>query len=261
MRSQICLLTMCCFFFIGASHPRNQRDLMFQESIIESLLRGNYHGVLTIGELKKKGDFGLGTFDSLDGEMVVLDGDVYKIKDTGVPILVNDDESTPFASVTFFETDRRIDLGAGIGCKEIEVKLKSLFPSENIFYAIKIEGDFDRLRMRSVPKQTEPFVPLVDVLDKQTVFNHNDLSGTMVGFWVPDYMREINVAGFHFHFISKDRKVGGHVLDCTIKNVRVDIDDGNGFEVSLPDDESFLKIILSGRDSKSDYKQFLNKEN
>lgn len=110
MRSLICLLTMCCFFFIGASHPRDQRDLMFQESIIESLLRGNYHGVLTIGELKKKGDFGLGTFDSLDGEMVVLDGDVYKIKDTGVPILVNDDESTPFASVTFFEMDRRIDL-------------------------------------------------------------------------------------------------------------------------------------------------------
>src|SRR3712207_1305730 len=85
-----------------SEHPHHT---LFQTSTIEALLDGNYEGDISFAELEERGDFGLGTFDALDGEMIALDGDFYQVRADGRAYAVDKQSRTPFAVVTFFEPD------------------------------------------------------------------------------------------------------------------------------------------------------------
>jgi acetolactate decarboxylase len=60
--------------------------------------------------------------------------------------------------------------------------------------------------------------------------------GVMVGFFVPNFMGAVNPPGYHFHFLSGDRKAGGHLLDCEMKKVKIEIDYISNFSMFLPED-------------------------
>lgn len=220
-------------------------DVIFQTSTIDALMEGVYDGNSTYGELKKHGDFGLGTLNDLDGEMIGLGGVFYQVKSDGKVSVVPDDARTPFAAVTFFEPDRNLTLTKTLGCNELESYLETLFPSKNIFYAVKIEGSFDHVKTRSVPRQKKPFPPLTEVVKHQSYFEFDHTKGTMAGFWFPAYMKDINVAGFHLHFITDDKQAGGHVLDCTVSSVKIEIDYSRDLDLSLPETSGFYNADLT----------------
>lgn len=67
---------------------------LFQASTINALVEGINEGDTTVKELKKHGDFGIGTFDDLDGEMIELDGKFYQIKSDGHAYPVKDSMKT-----------------------------------------------------------------------------------------------------------------------------------------------------------------------
>ena len=230
---------------ISFSEAQDNSDYIFQTSTIGALMQGDYNGNLSLGELKKHGDFGLGTFNDLDGEMVGLDGIYYRVNYEGKVSTVPDSALTPFAAVTFFETDQTLTVNKPIDCKELEDNLEKLFPTKNIFYAIKIEGRYDSVKARSVPRQKRPYTPLMEVVKEESIFELNDINGTMVGFRLPEYIDTINAAGFHFHFISENKDAGGHVLDCKIKNVSVEIDQIRNIQISLPDTSDFYEADLN----------------
>jgi len=221
------------------SNARINKDIIFQTSTISALNGGDYEGDMTIKELKKYGDFGLGTFNGLDGEMIEVDGKVYQIKADGVSNLVEDSVKTPFSTVTFFDPDRRININKATGCEQLETIIDKFLPTKNIFFAIKIDGSFNFVKTRSVPKQNKPFPALVEVLKKETISEFNNVKGTMVGFRFPSYMREINEPGYHFHFITEDRKFGGHLLECKSKKATVDVDYSYDLFLNLPNTSEF----------------------
>lgn len=227
------------------AHAGDESDSIFQTSTIDALMEGVYDGDFTFGELKKHGDFGLGTLNDLDGEMIGLDGVFYQVRSDGKVFVVPDTARTPFAAVTFFEADKSVTLTKPLGCRELESYIETLLPSKNIFYALRVEGLFDNVKTRSVPKQKKPFPPLTEAVKRQTYFELEDVRGTMAGFWLPEYMKEINAAGFHLHFISEDRGSGGHVLDCVIKDVKIGIDYSRGLDVSLPETGDFYNADLT----------------
>jgi acetolactate decarboxylase len=99
-----------------------------------------------------------------------------------------------------------------------------------------VEGTFDALTLRSVPGQEPPYPPLADVIAQQAVFEHTDVSGTLVGIWMPGIVGELGVPGMHLHFLSDDLTIGGHVLDCALAEGTATLDETNGFEVSLSGD-------------------------
>ena len=229
-------------------------DVIFQTSTLDALMDGVYDGNFAFGELKKHGNFGLGTLNDLDGEMIGLDGVYYQVKSDGKVSILPDDAKTPFAVVTFFEADESLPLYKEISCKELESYIESLFPTKNILYAVKIDGRFDYVKTRSVPKQQKPFPPLTEAVKHETYFEFKNIKGTMVGFWLPDYMKDLNATGFHLHFISDDKESGGHVLDCTAKDIKIGIDYSRGLDISLPDTSGFYNANLSGT-SGSDVKK------
>lgn len=227
-----------------------RKDSVFQFSTINALMDGLYDGVITVGELKKHGNFGLGTFDTLDGEMIVLGGDVYRVRADGVAYPVEDSVKIPFAAVSFFDPDRIVKTDNSIPWGQFASYLDRLLPTHNLPYAIKIEGEFSYLKARSVPSQTKPYPKLMEVVSKQPTFEFRNAKGTLVGFRLPSYMEGVNVPGYHFHFLTEDGKAGGHLLELQMEKGQIEIDFLSDFRMELPRTDDFYRLDLSKDKSK-----------
>jgi acetolactate decarboxylase len=188
--------------------------------------------------LLQYGDFGIGTFEGLDGEMIVLDGKCYQVKSDGVAYLKSDDAGVPFADVTFFDKDYEETVASGTTFEQLKTQIAGILPTENIFYAVKIEGTFSYMQTRSVAGQVKPYPPLTEVTADQVVFDFNNVSGTIVGFYCPEYVAGVGVAGFHLHFITDELDAGGHILNFTVDEAKMYIDYTNEFYLMLPGDGS-----------------------
>jgi len=241
MRIIRCSLTViyAAVVLCGCSHLQGNREVLFQTSTLGALLEGVYDGHTTCGELKKHGDLGIGTFDALDGEMVVLGGNVYQVRADGKAYSPKDSLGTPFAVVTFFEPDKTLVLDSCRDYEELQEYLDSSLPTKNILYAIRIESTFNYIKTRSVPKQNKPYPRLVEVVKNQPTFEFHNVRGTIVGFRLPSYMDGINVPGYHLHFITEDRTAGGHLLDCSASNVKIEVDYTHAFYMVLPEQSEF----------------------
>ncbi|WKY48913.1 acetolactate decarboxylase [Eubacteriaceae bacterium ES3] len=210
-------------------------DTIFQVSTIQALLEGNYDGYVSFSELKKLGDVGIGTFEAVDGEMIMIENIVYQAKDDGSVVIVADDEKTPFSVVTSFDVDNTAELQSVASLDELEEQLDQFITSKDLFYVFRVDAVFDSIKVRSVSEQEKPYPVLSKVVEKQSVFDYSKSSGTLVGFWCPDNLGGINVSGYHFHFISEDRSQAGHVLDLALTAGEVSVDESNGFEMAVYD--------------------------
>jgi acetolactate decarboxylase len=252
-------------------HADHEPHVLFQASTIGALLDGAYEGDLSIAELAEQGDLGLGTLNGLDGEMIAVDGRFYRADVEGTIHAVEPQARTPFAVVCDFEPQietriaaeprdgrlpepgegplsHKVALSHGEGLSHKEARshegalshevllsrLDELIPAGSSSCAIRLEGDFDLVRARSVPRQSPPYRPLTEVVAEQNVFELGPVAGTMVGFRFPAYVEGIEVGGYHLHFISEDRTRGGHVLDSRCRELRVRLDPSNELHVELP---------------------------
>lgn len=244
MRSRIRAVFFICLIFSILPLPAHSGEVLYQYSTIDSLLAGVYDGQLTMGELKKQGNLGLGTFNALDGEMVVLDGRVYQVTVDGKVRQAPDGGKTPFAAVTAFTPKIFAPIKKAASLAELIKSLDQALPTKNIFYALKIEGRFSQVKARSVPRQQRPYQPLAKVVEKQAVFTFTEVEGTMVGFRCPAFAKGVNVPGYHLHFLTKDQTQGGHVLDCTLENLTVQVDPTHKLTLVLPEDQEFYRLDL-----------------
>ncbi len=235
----------------GSDIQENNTDVLYQISTIDALLQGVYDGVLPVAELETHGDFGIGTFDGLEGEMLALDGNYYQIKTDGIAYAVSGEMTTPFATVTCFEADENFRLEEPLNLTELEAFLDLNLPSENLFYAVRVDGDFSYVKARSVPRQEKPYPKLADAVSTQSVFELKNISGTLVGFRTPEYVDGVNVPGYHLHFITDDRSAGGHVLDLEMENGDVALDITRAFFMELPSSGDFYNVEL-GQDLQAD---------
>jgi len=229
-----------------ADNPIAQRETLVQISTIDAILNGVYDGVVDLAALTSYGDFGIGTFEGLDGEMIGFDGNFYQIKADGVAYPVSDSMETPFACVTFFDTDYEEELPEGLDYEQIQELLDDTLPTSNIFYAIKIEGSFSYMKTRSVPGQQKPYPPLVEVTQNQPIFEFTDIDGTVVGFRCPPYVAGVNISGYHLHFLTEDNNAGGHVLEFQLAEAVAYVDYTSEFLMILPSEDSdFYEIDLT----------------
>lgn len=227
--------------FCGGAHGGDlaKKDTLTQISTLDALLKSIFDGETTIKELKKYGDFGMGTFNGLDGEMLVLDGRVYQIPGDGKVRLVDDDMVTPFAAVTWFEADKTAELHSLENYAAFRENADKLISTPNIFYAVKIKGVFKSVKARSVAKQNKPYPPIKEIVRVQSIFNFENVKGTMVGFRCPAYVKGMNAPGYHLHFLTEDGKAGGHVLEFSVQDAVMEIDETSKWSVILPSDEVF----------------------
>lgn len=204
---------------------------LFQVSTIEALLHGAYDGDVTVAELTGRGDLGLGTFNALDGELVLADGVLYRAAHDGSVHPAEPERRSPFALVTTFQPGVEIYVGVA---QDIDALLSQVAPQSSTCAAVRIEGRFEHIRLRSVAPQRKPYPPLADVLAEQRVFEEDDIEGVVVGFCFPAHEGRLNLPGRHLHFLSSDRTRGGHVLSCRPAECVVRVDHEAEIEVELP---------------------------
>ena len=208
-------------------------ESVFQVAAFEPFAQGDYDGTTTYAELTKHGDFGLGTLNGLDGEMIAIDGVFYQIPIDGEPRKIGSAEETPFAIVTFFEADQTLHVDGTMNYSELQDFIDQNISPETALYAIKIHGVYDYAEARSLPKQTEPYPELTEAIEHQVIFSLHNVTGTAAGFRLPSYMDEINIAGYHMHFISDDETSGGHLSDCIVRDATIEIDYTYDYELDL----------------------------
>lgn len=214
-------------------------DALVQFSLVAALAAGDYSGGAPLGNVLASGDFGVGTFDRLDGEMIVLDGKIYQALADGAVRAADLDSTTPFAAVTFFNEDGRVENLAAATLDDLDEQLDRKLPRRNTPYALRIDGEFAEVSLRSVAAQSPPFQPLVDVVKHQVTRQHRNVRGTLVGLRCPAWIGTLNVAGYHWHFLSDDRNIGGHVLACEFRNGTLRYDECTSIVIQLPRSSEF----------------------
>jgi acetolactate decarboxylase len=207
----------------------------YQYSTISALVAGGYDGDMTVGQLLRYGGFGLGTFNGVDGEMMVLDGKVYRGTIDGQAHPVADTEQTPFAVVVPFSPQGSMPVAAEQSLAQLEAALDALPYSASRILAVRIDGRFQTIQIRSEPRQVPPYRPLTEVLkNQQVVHNLDDVDGTLIAFRFPVTASSVNVAGWHFHFLSADKARGGHVLGLTTGAGLASIEEFADLRITFP---------------------------
>ncbi len=223
---------------------QTSRHRAYQISTSAALVQGVSEGAVSSRKLLANGDFGLGTFEHLDGEMVVLEGIIYQVRGDGTAEARHDDFEIPFAVVSLFQPDENFAVASISSLNELERACDPHRESENLFYALRVDGVFDRMHTRAVKAASEG-TRLLAAAETQPEFRFEDIEGTLVCMWSPRYSSSFSISGYHFHFISADRTKGGHVLDCSAKGLRVGIQTLFEYDVRLPEAGSFLKENLA----------------
>ncbi len=228
--------------------PAGQDAEVYQFSTLSALLDGVYDGDVTVADLLRHGDFGLGTFNHLDGEMVILDGVCYRLRADGTAGRAAPTDRSPFAAVTWFHSDFEIAIQTRTDRTELTGAIDRRIESANLIYAVTITGHFCELHTRTVMAQKPPYLPLTQATEEQAEALFADVSGTLVGFRTPDFEQGISVAGYHLHFLNSDRTGGGHVLDFALERGEVAVSGASQLHLSLPTSGAFLGAQLSGED-------------
>ncbi len=226
---------------------------LFQVSTLPALQEGCFEAVVTAGELRQRGNFGIGTTEGLDGEMIVSEGVVWLIRADGSVAQVPDAAGIPFGNIASGMTPsvslraktnlRRRDgeLTPFANLTELQKQLEAGLQNRNVPHLIVIEAEFAQMQTRSVPAQSKPYPRLAESVREQSVFRLERVKGVLVGFWFPEYFKGVNLPGFHLHFLSDDRKGGGHVLDCAGRAGRSSIYPQEDFAMQLPRTAEFAR--------------------
>jgi acetolactate decarboxylase len=233
-----------------ADYLQVSHHTLYQVSTATALVEGIYQGAVRVGTLREHGNLGLGTFENLDGEMVVVGGHFFQVRGDGSVHECADDVLSPFAVVTRFEPDVETTVDQCPDFQFLQSRFDALRKSDNLFFALRVDGHFDYVHTRAVCR-TKDGVPLVQAAAVQPEFEFHDISGTLVGFWTPEYATALNVPGYHLHFVSTDRKCGGHLLQCRGTSLRLQLQGEGDYRIALPETEDFLKADLR-RDPAAD---------
>ena len=228
--------------------------MMYQVSTLQALALGYTRSVITVDELLKHGSAGLGTFEAVDGEMIVIDGKCYRAKEDGSVVEADGGMGVPFASVCRLEGQKHFGIGEFSSIGELKAELNNIIEMHfglNSMHMVRIDGEFASVSARSESSYEAIHVSLKDMLgETQRSFEFGDISGSLICVYYPDYMNGINADGWHLHFISDDRTKGGHVFDISIKRGKAALDKINSIEIRLPDDPCFDTYTLSGASRK-----------
>lgn len=215
----------------GASHDAAALHHVFQTSTVSALMDARYDGDLTVGEVLRHGDLGLGTLAGLDGELIVVDGTAWVARVDGSLSPVPSGVTTPFAVVTPFSPGDPMALH-DLDHDDLLIRLDAMAPAP--VCAVRVEGTFRRLRVRSVPRQHRPYPPLGEVVRQQAEWEAGAIDAVLVGFRFPAQAAGLEVAGWHLHAMASDHSTGGHVLVADLGAGTAWVDTAEEVHVELP---------------------------
>ncbi|MBV8251576.1 MAG: acetolactate decarboxylase [Chitinophaga sp.] len=240
---KIRLLLLFIFIYLNAPAQQKEPNQLFTAGVASGLMGGLFDGFYPVGQLLKKGDFGLGAPDKIDGELLVFKGKAYQTTASGKTVRLPDSHQASFAMVNFFRPVSSVKINRTLSKAELFQLLDSLLPQQNNLYAIHISGKFRQIKTRAFPPvENHPYPTLASMLPLQHFFQMEDITGDLIGYRLPTYMDNTNIAGYHFHFLSTDQQKGGHIVDLSIAEVTISWQTLQSYTVVVPDTPAFQQF-------------------
>lgn len=225
---------------------------LYQYSTMGALVGGMFDGVFSIDDVLKNGNYGIGTLEGLNGELFIKEGIAYVIESSGTIREVALGERSPFASVTFFESQKTLKITEALTKEQLDIEMLQAIEGMNSFHAVKVTGTFKTIKARAAKKQESPYPKLVEAVKAQGYFDFEDTTGTLFGFYTPRFIQGIGVAGYHVHYLSDDLRSGGHVFDFVTDDVTVELALMNEVTMMMPDTPRYRHNDLNDPDMLSD---------
>jgi acetolactate decarboxylase len=236
---------VCAASVPGYAQVSEPKGTLFQVSTLAGLERGFFYPVTNVGQMKQHGNIGVGAFEGMDGELLILDGQAYNAMYDGKVVPVEDQSPIVYGAVALLNADRTASLQNVASYEQLQKSLEKLLPDRNIFYVFKIQATFNYLKIRSTAKQEKPYPGLASVVKNQSTFEFSNIKGTLIGFRCPAYIQGIYAPGFHLHFISEDRQKGGHLLEANLADLTAQIGYLTQMHLLLPDNDATRAVDLA----------------
>lgn len=219
------------------------KNKVYQVSTLQALALGYTRAVINVEDLLKEGDTGLGTFEDVNGEMIVMEGRCFRADQNGDVTVVSPDTGVPFAAVAKLYGEQQFQLGNMPDITSVRNELTRKIEERfglNSMHVVRIDGLFEKVDARSEAPYRSHHITLKEVLGKnQKAFMFENIRGSLVGVYFPDYMDGINMPGWHLHFISEDRSKGGHVFDVSVLEGVAKVDKISNIYINLPKEAAF----------------------
>ena len=217
----------------------DSRRLAVQVGTYDYLLSPDFDGLVSARAASAGLTLGLGTFDRLDGELVLVGGVLYRVGTDGTPTEVTDDRTTPFFEGVRFRARASVPVPPGTTCAAMGPLVTAAAGTSAGMVAVRVRGTFSALVTRSVEAQPLPYPSLAQAVAGQTVFPLGQRRAVLVGFWTGPDLLGVGAPGLHLHGVTADRTVGGHVLSCvTGADVQLSVEPLDGVVVSGVDREA-----------------------
>jgi acetolactate decarboxylase len=227
------------------------RDTLYQVSLAHALLAKDSVGEVTLEKLLQHGNFGIGTSDRPHHAMIVLSGKVYQAKKDGTVERPLPTETTPWAAVVRFRTDSQLSIDHRMTIEELEARIDAGLDNFNIFYALRLETRIPSVTIRAVEAASTSDRGSARIDEEPESWTHTDIKGALVGLRFPSYVGSMSGIGYHWHFVSADRELGGHVVAAELDRGAVDIDHIRTWEVVLPEGDEFGTLNLVAPDPET----------
>ena len=218
----------------GLDHDAAKEHMVVQAGTLEALMAGGYDGDTSLAEILRLGTLGIGTVQALNGELIVVDGHAWSAHADGTVHALAPTVMTPFAVVVPFAPTGTATVESPLTFDELHDALDALAPDDAPVIAVRVDGVFTNLILRSVERQTKPYKPLREVVAHQSEWRVERAQGTVVGFRFPDATAGVEVPGHHLHFLSDDRKLGGHIISIALEHGELAVDPCHDLHVELP---------------------------
>lgn len=219
------------------------QNKVYQVSTLQALALGYSRAVINVEELLKEGDTGLGTFEDVNGEMIVMEGRCFRADQNGDVTVVSPDTGVPFAAVAKLYGEQQFKLGNVPDITSVRNELTRKIEERfglNSMHVVRIDGLFEKVDARSEAPYRSHHITLKEILGKnQKAFLFENIRGSLVGVYFPDYMDGINMPGWHLHFLSEDRSKGGHVFDVSVLEGVAKVDKISNIYINLPKEAAF----------------------
>lgn len=209
---------------------------MFQYSTFDKINNGDYDGGITIQEIRKKGDFGLGTFHQLEGELVIVENKFYQCYKRECKAVV-EKQMIAWAALCHFPKNAQIHILKKNSYDDFRNNKIPFVQFKNHLVAVKVKGIFSFIELTSTPKQKKPYPTIQSVINQSTKYPIKNIQGTLVGWYAPEFMSGIKSSGFHFHFVDDQEKIGGHVLEFNLEEGTIQYSNMEYFFVQFPKDD------------------------
>lgn len=195
---------------------------IYQYSLLSALKAGLQDGGPPVAFLTNHGTHGIGVFEDEESDMIQVDSVAYSLDQNGTATRADKEDTMPFVMVTVFQPVQRVKPPPRTTSK----KLKEVFErGKNTPMPFRITGSFKYI---STKQQT-----------------YWDVSGTIFGYAIPSWQKDISGDGLQSCFLADDKKKGGRVNDFeTGEGAVLEWAKCGRFHLGFPQDEEYEALRL-----------------